>query len=58
MLYVITYKNSFYHIRSFDFNGTINIMLDNKKYPVQKHNPKEYDLYFRIIGKKVLMINK
>lgn len=58
-IYTIEYKDRLHcKIISFNFNETIDITLSNRKYLIQKYNPKESDLYFRIINKKALMMSK
>jgi len=40
----------------FNLDGTISICSDNSKYREQIYNPKESQIYFKILGKKILSI--
>ena len=42
----------------FNLDGTITIISDNGKYQDKIYNPKENQLYFKVLGKKMLTIQK
>lgn len=42
----------------FDLNGTIKIISDNQKYEPKYHDQKNTQIFFKIIGRKILTIQK
>lgn len=42
----------------FDLNGTIKIIYDNQKYEPKYHDPKNTQIFFKILDRKILTIQK
>lgn len=56
-VYAINYDGEIYIKRlQYRMDGTINIISDNRFYPIENYNSKESDLFFDVIGMKVLII--